>query len=202
MSMAAVLGEDGGKAAASRRPPKSFLLEAFPEKLVGGVFASEDSAFAVFDGSKEKPVRALELEPADVVGALSTGDEIVFKVVGDGSRFGIESECAEIGAIGIKGGSFFLVGSGEQSFCEKREGFAIGFEDDVDAHMAGGSVQDQAGGPIIEIGAPGGIAFDGDQPPSAEELLRGVIRRGSGGNRGQAKKNQKDGGEPSHRKTP
>jgi len=46
------------------------------------------------------------------------------------------------------------------------------------------------------------MAFDGDQPPSAEELLRELIRRGSGGNRGQAKKNQKDGGEPLHGKTP
>jgi len=40
------------------------------------------------------------------------------------------------------------------------------------------------------------------EEPSAEELLREVMRRGSGGDCGQAKENQKDGGEPSHGKTP
>lgn len=104
-------------------PPR--ILKSIPTNGIQS--GGKGCAFAVFDGSKEKAVRALDLEPADVVGALSAGDEIVFKVVSDGSRFGIESERAEIGAIGVKGG-FFLVGSDEQSFCERREGFAIGLK--------------------------------------------------------------------------
>jgi len=156
------------------------LVEAFPEEAVGGVFAGEDAAFAVFDGGEEEAIRALEVEPADVVGGLATGDEIVFEVVGDGAGFGVDGEGAEIGGVGFKGGGFFFGCGGDDSFCIGSEGFAIGFEDDVDAHMAAGVVHDEAGGVVIDEGAARGIAFDGDQTPGADKLFGEVVGWWSG----------------------
>src|SRR6266852_3288416 len=143
------------------------LLEAFPEK---GVFAGEHASFTVFDGDQQEAVVTLELEPADVVCALTAGDEIVFEVVGDSAGLGIDGVGAEIGGVGVKGGGFFFGGSGEQSFCVGRKRFAIGLEDDVDTHTARRVVHDQAGGPVIKVSAAGRIAFDGDQSPSANKL--------------------------------
>ncbi len=52
----------------------------------------------------------MELEPADVVGALTAGNEIVFQVVSDRAGLGIDSECAEVGGIAFKGGGSRPVG--------------------------------------------------------------------------------------------
>src|SRR5258708_21492925 len=120
----------------------SALLEALPEEFEGGVFAWEDAAFAVFHGDEIEAIVALELEPADVVGALAAGNEIVFQVVGDGAGVGVDGESAEIGGIAVKGGGFFFGCGGEKALREGHEGFAIGFEDDVDAHMACGVVHE------------------------------------------------------------
>ncbi len=139
------------------------LLEAFPEEFVGGVFSGEDAAFAVFHGDEIEAIVALELEPADVIGAAAAGNEIVFQVVGDGAGLGIDGIGAEIGRIAFKSGGFFFGGGGEKALREGREGFAIGFEDDVDTHMACGVVHEQAGGPVINERATRWIAFDGDE---------------------------------------
>ena len=138
------------------------LLEALPEKFECGVLAREDAALTVFDGDEIEAIVALELEPADVVCALAAGNETVFEVVGDRSRFGINGESAEIGGVAVKGSGFFFGSGGQQSCCIGRERFAVGLEDDVDAHTARRVVHDEADGPVIHIGATGGIAFDGD----------------------------------------
>src|SRR5260221_9421748 len=97
------------------------LLEALPEEFVGGVFAGEDAAFVVFHGDEIEAIVALELEPADVIGAAAAGNEIVFQVVGDGAGLGIDSVGAEIGGIAFKSGGFFFGCGGGKEPREGRE---------------------------------------------------------------------------------
>ena len=124
------------------------------------------------NGDEIEAVVALELEPADVVGAPAAGNEIVFQVVADRGGLGIDGVGTEIGGVTFKGGRFFFGCGGEHAFCIGREGFAIGFEDDVDAHVSRGIVHEQAGGPVINERATGRVAFDGNESPSADKLLR------------------------------
>ncbi len=124
------------------------------------------------NGDEIEAVVALELEPADVVGAPAAGNEIVFQVVADRAGLGIDGVGTEIGGVTFKGGGFFFGCGGEHAFCIGREGFAIGFEDDVDAHVARRVVHDQASGLVINERATGRVAFDGNESPSADKLLR------------------------------
>src|SRR5258706_4550100 len=112
------------------------LLEALPEEFVGGVFAGQDAAFAVFHGDEIEAMVALELEPADVIGAAAAGNEIVFQVVGDGAGLGIDSVSAEIGRIAFKSGGFFFGCGGGENPCETGETRCASFLGRVCAHTA------------------------------------------------------------------
>jgi len=69
-------------------------------------------------------------------------------------------------------------------------------------HTARRVVHDQAGGPVIKVTAAGGIAFDGDQSPSANKLLGSLVWTGRGRGDGKTKENQEECGESPHRKAP
>jgi hypothetical protein len=144
----------------------------------------------------------LELEPTDVICAAAAGNEIVFQVVSNSAGLGINGVGAEIGQVAVKSGGFFFGCGAEQSFCLKRKRLAISLADNVDAHTARRVVHDQAGGPVIKVTAAGGIAFDGDQSPSANKLLGSLVWTGRGRGDGKTKENQEECGESPHRKAP
>src|ERR1700674_2881627 len=117
-------------------PSHSALLEALPEQFESSVLAGDHASLAVFHGDEIETVVAWELEPTDVVGALAARNKIVFQMVSDGSRLGIDGVGAEIGRVAVEGSCFFIESCAEQSFRKWRRGFAIRPDDDLDGYMA------------------------------------------------------------------
>lgn len=164
--------------AAVQRPAERALFDSLPNEFVGGIFSFDFASAAVFDGGEDEAVVALEFEPANVFDFGTGWVGIALEVVSDGLRFQIDRVRAVIGEVAVECFGFLFLSAGTQSF---REGLAVGFDCDLDAHPTRAVVHDEAGGVVVGDVADWGDALYGDELPSAEEFVGDVVLLGLGG---------------------